>query len=136
MSQVIWVNSRIGENVTGDASDKPCILKFADKLDSLCPGERKFSGFVDYTDARATASGDYQGYDDGWELLRHKGAWFDPAEGLALLEKLIEIIERDRPRFGLLSNKAAEVLSELRECAAALETIKAAGGKFHFGVVA
>jgi hypothetical protein len=135
MSQVIWVNSLIGDKVKGDEHDKPCILKFAGKLDRLCSGGRKFTDFVDYTDAQATVTGNYQGFKDGWELLKHKAGWFAPEDGLVLLNDLIEKIEIEKPRFGLLADCSDEVLKELKNCMATLTEIKKSGGKFHLGVV-
>ncbi len=135
MSQVIWVNSLVGGEIKADESDKPYILKFSDRLDRLCDGERKFSDFIDYTESRAVISGDYQGCKDGWELIKRKGNWCEPEEGLAVLTALVEKIEREKPRFGLLSDKSGEVLSELKQCVAALKEIASAQGRFHFGVV-
>jgi hypothetical protein len=135
MSQVIWVNSLIDGEVKADESDKPYLLRFAGRLDRLCDGQREFSDFIDYTESRAVISGDYQGFKDGWELIKHKGSWYEPEEGLTVLTALIEKIEREKPRFGLFSDKSGEVLSELKQCLAALEKIASAQGRFHFGVV-
>jgi hypothetical protein len=67
--------------------------------------------------------------------MKHKGKWFDPKEGVALMTALIDRIEREKPKFGLLHDNREEILIELKECRDRISDIEKADGKFHLGIV-
>lgn len=140
MSTVIWVNYLKDGKVTSDQSDKWALYRFTDKLDAMCSkiGIPNLSEFHDTTDAEANLADDLgvsEGSSDTYTLMAQKGKWFEPDEGLRVLEKLLAVL-RERPvRFGLLGDKYPIVLAELEECVQSIQKAKDDGALFHLSVV-
>ena len=140
MGTVIWVNYLKAGQVTSDQSDKWAIYRFTDKLDRICSGIgiRNLSDFQDTTDAEANLAediGTQEGAIDTYALMAEKGKWFEPDEGLAVIDRLLTEL-RERPvRFGLLGDKYSMVVAELEECRQSVQKAEDDGALFHLSVV-
>ena len=144
MSTVIWVNRLKDGNVTSDQVDRWALYRFADKLDRLCDelGVTRLSEFHDTTDLEANLALEVEGEDEGGEqeldtyrLMVEKGKWFSPEKGVAVFDRLLERVQAEPVRFGLLTDRREEVVRELEECRSALESIAADDAEFHLCIV-
>lgn len=133
----IWVNRLADGVVTSDETDKSALVRHAGKLDRICRrlGVRPLSEFHDATEARAQLEEPDDPTLTGWDLLARDGAWFDPSEGLAVLDALLAHLEDTPVRFGLLSDDHGEVLRDLRDARASVAGARDAGARFHLGLV-
>ncbi len=140
MSTVIWVNYLKAGRVTSDQSDKWAMLRFTDKLDKICSkiGIRNLSDFQDTTDAEANLAEDFGNREDAvdtYALMAEKGKWFDPDEGLEVIDKLLTALREQPVRFGLLEDKYSTVVAELEESRQSIQKAKDDGAFFHLSVV-
>jgi len=139
MSSVIWVNSLRGGVVSSDQSDKAALYRHAGRLDQICSrhGLRKLSEFHDLTDMQCNL-GLLQlpeGMRDTYQLMAEQGNWFDPAEGLEVVQGLRELLQAAPVRFGILRNDYAEVMADLLDCQRSMLQAQQEGGRFHLCVV-
>jgi len=139
MSQVIWVGKIFEGKIdeSGDQFDKPFILKFSKKIDKICKENKlvEISKFFDSTELQAEMTDDYQGFEDGYRLVESKGKWFEPSEGIDVIQKLINILKETPIKFGILSDRYNEIQNELNNCLEQLKDIENKNGKFHFCIV-
>jgi hypothetical protein len=110
-------------------------LKHAEALSRFETGGRKLTDFIDDTEARAIVTDDYQGFEDGWELMKHRAKWHSPVEGLAAVRQLLEALDKDATVPGIPASDIAGLRRELARCVATLEKIQLANGRFNFTVV-
>lgn len=109
---------------------------FIAKLDAVCGdlGVAPLSSFFD-------TSGDEADLDeldlliDNGAHLATQGTWFAPADVLVTLHSLRDELHHSPRRFGLLSNKYADVMDALEQSILTMEGIQATGGQTHFWVV-
>ncbi len=137
MGMTIWVNYLKDGRVSSDEADKSAMYRHVDKLDKLCAklSVRKLSEFLDTTDLEANMSDAPLEEGSSWELMAKRGRWFHPDEGLKIVSALIEQLEKEPIRFGLLSDNYSQVLEDMRECRASIVKAKDAGAQFHLCVV-
>lgn len=140
MSTVIWVNYLKAGKVTSDESDKWAIYRFSDKLDLICLriGIRKLSDFHDTIDAEANLSDEVdigENVADTYDLMARKGRWFQPEDGLEVVNRLLTELQEKPVRFGLLGDKYPMVAAELEECRKSIQIAKDDGALFHMSVV-
>jgi len=139
MSQVIWVGKLFEAKMdeSGDQFDKPFILKFSKKIDTICRKNKiiEISTFFDSTAIQAEMTDDYQGFEDGYRLLEAKGKWFEPSDGITAIEKLLDVLKEKRVKFGTLSDRYNEIINELKNCLDQVKDIESRNGKFNFCIV-
>jgi len=139
MSQVIWVGKMFGGIIdeSGDQFDKPFILKYSKKIDSICRKNHipEISTFFDSTELQALMTDDYQGFEDGYRLVEAKGKWFEPSEGIENIENLLGILNKTPVKFGILSNRYNDIIGELKNCLEQLMEVANKKGKFHFCII-
>ena len=139
MSQVIWVGKLFEGKMdeSGDQFDKPFILKFSKKIDAICRKNKllEISTFFDSTEIQAGMIDDYQGFEDGYRLVEAKGKWFEPSDGIAVIEKVLEVLKETPIKFGLISDRYNEVINELKNCLEQIKVIESKNGKFNFCIV-
>lgn len=140
MSTVLWANLLDGQGVVqSEQADYLALYKHTDKLDDLARknGLPSFEALCDLTDIKLNMEVIElpEGMTSSDELMAAQGVWMPPAEAERLLQGLIDIIRRDNPRFGLLSNQQADVLQDLEEALAFLRARKPGMRGFNFSVV-
>lgn len=139
MSTVLWANYLVNGVVTSDESDKYALYKHADKLDAICRdiGVLPFSEIHDATDARVNL-GDAElpaGMESTDELMAKEGVWVGAHDALQMLEALLNKIETENIRFGVLQNAHDAVVEELKESISFAREAAGKSAKFNFGVV-
>ena len=139
MSTVLWVNTLIDGEVKSNESDLYALYKHSKKLDKLTKtlGTPGFIDSQDFTDYQFNLSGDElpEGMESTDELMAQNGVWIEAADAVTMLQALISHITENSIKFGLSTNDAEAVLTELRESLEAAKKASSAGGKFNFAVV-
>ncbi len=139
MSTVLWANVLIDGKVKSDQSDHLALYKHADKLNAISNslGLQSFSEICDTTDRRFNLEdGELPaGMKSTNELMAAQGAWMPVKSAVLFLQALREHIIGKDVRFGLLSNKQAEVLAELDEVIAFVTAEAPHAESFNFSVV-
>lgn len=139
MSTVLWANYLDNGEVVSDRSDKYALYRFTDKLDDICDriGVPRLSSLHDTTDMEFNL-GD-AALPDGMrstdELMAADGLWTDAAEARQLLEKLLQSIRDEQPRFGIFRDARDEVIAELEESIELVKEAEEKGALFNFAVV-
>jgi len=138
MGMTVWVNYLKEGHVSSDESDKSAMYRHVDKLDKLCVklGVPTLSGFLDTTDLEVSMSDEPVDTGNTWELMARKGKWFHPDEGVKVLSALIEQLQKQPIRFGLLSDGYPQVMQDLSDCRDSIIKARQDGAQFHLCVVA
>ena len=136
MSTVLWTNSLTNGKVGTDSDDKVMLFKYTTELSRLIDSQgRKLEQFVDGTEAKAIVSDDYEGFEDGWGLIKHRAKWHDPDEGLALLRYLAAQLDTQGGSVGIPARSIAALKDEISRCETFLTKTKAEGGRFNLAIV-
>lgn len=139
MSTVLWANVLADGRVKSDEADHAALYKFADKLDALARslGLPPFLALCDTTDQRFNVE-DLElpsGMTSTDEWMARDGQWMPIGDAIALMKTLRDHIVAKNVRFGLLSNRQAEVVAELDEVLAFAQAEAPGAQKFNFSVV-
>lgn len=138
MSTVLWVNYLKDNNVESDEFDLHQLYRHAAKVDKLCKGigVRKLSDFHDNTDMLVNMGMKQCPEDKStYDLMVEEGNWFNPSEGLLVVDKLVAELTKNPVRFGFISNKYQELIAELEHCRASIQKALDNGVKFNLGIV-
>ncbi len=139
MSTVLWANRMSEGVVVSDESDKFALYKHLSQLDKIARGCGlvPLSEMCDHTDLRFNVE-DMElpaGIASTSEWMAAQGVWVEAAVAVSILRKLLEAVESQKPRFGLLRNDYEAVLAELRESLIFASDAAANASKFNFSVV-
>lgn len=140
MSTVLWANHCINGVVTSDESDKYAMYKHLGALDKLCKSLQltELSAFCDTTDLRYNMDDEIElpeGMESTSELMAEQGVWLDAAEAVTVLTTLLNAIQQQGTRFGLLKNAHQAVVDELEESIAFAQAGAKQQARFNFCVV-
>ena len=139
MGTVLWANHLLDGAVVSDEADKRALFEHAAKLDKLAvaAGLEPLSHLIDHTDLLFNTSDDElpEGIASTDELMAREGVWATGVEALAILTGLLDAINTERPRFGILHNDIDAVVAELSESIEYAKKAQAAGASFNFSVV-
>jgi hypothetical protein len=140
LSTVLWAN-HLQKNgvVTTDESDKWALYKHADKLDKLASAAKlqAFTSLLNHTDVQFNL-GDAElpeGLASTNELMARAGVWKPANDALAILNGLLAVISREKPRFGFVKNDYDDVVAELVEGITYAKNADESGAMFNFSVV-
>ncbi|NEV63709.1 hypothetical protein [Thiorhodococcus minor] len=139
MSAVLWANLLVDGKVRSDQSDHLALYKHSKKLDGICRklGLASFAAVCDTTDARVSlgelAMPDGMASTD--ELMAAQGQWMPVEDASAMLEGLRTYVRENAVRFGVLGDQRDQVLAELAQVIAFVETEGEAATGFNFAVV-
>ncbi len=137
MSTVLWLHYLEDDQVVPVEHDLWALYKFAPQLDALCTrlGVPALSSFHDTTDAQANLQATDGEALDGWALVRDKGNWRPVAALQQVLAALHAQLQATPQRFGLLSNRYADVLAEIEAALDSIESHMHANAKVLLAVV-
>ncbi len=136
MSSELLVNILQKGTVQPVAEGLALLYSFAGKLDAVCDdaGVSPLTTFFD----RSGEEADLDALDlliDNGAHLANQGTWFAPDALLETLTGLQAELSETPRRFGLLSNKYAQVMDELAKAIAAAEFARDKGAQLHLLVV-
>jgi hypothetical protein len=139
MSTVLWVNLLSDGKVTSDEVDYLALYQHLDKLDALTRtlGLPSFEALCDHTDLRFN-NDEFElppGMSSTNEVMAIDGVWLPIGDAIAMLDALRSHIVDGKIRFGLLSNRHDEVVSELTDVLAFARNSQAPDAKLNFSVV-
>ena len=138
MSAVLWTHLLLGGEVITDDADKPALYLHADRLDRLSR-ELDLGSFIaacDTTDLRFNAN-EFElppGVHSTLDLMATDGVWLSMASAITLLSGLINHLQHNKLRFGLLHQEYHEVLAELTD-ALAFAAGARPDARFNFSIV-
>jgi hypothetical protein len=145
-----WINTLNDRVMSKDDEDHPFMHQLSDELDAACANLKtpKLSSFVDFTDLEFNMSEDDED-DEGDEGDEDEAAmdpetgcgygiddmqWFDVSAGLKCLQALRDHVQAEwKP--DLEAEIRTQLLEELEDCLAKLQTAPAGTTKFHLAVV-
>jgi len=139
MSTVLWANFLSEGQVTSDESDKYALYKYASKLDSICKKVQipAFSEIFDTTDAQFNVDQIElePGMESTDEFMAKNGHWMNADHALEHLTTLLENIQAENTRFGIIGNAHDDVVRELKESIEFARKAAAVTAQFNFSVV-
>lgn len=125
--------------MTTDEADKFALYKHEKKLDTLCKANRlaAFSSLIDYTDMQVNLEvlELEPGMESTDELMAVQGVWQSAEDALRILEPLLNVIESEKTRFGVIGNAHDDVVLELEESIRFAREAVSKSANFNFAVV-
>ena len=140
MSTVLWTNLLENGVVRTDDADKIALYRHTNKLDAITRrlAFGSFASLCDTTDMRFNLDDTLdlpEGMSSTTEMMARDGAWFDVADAVTLMQRLIQRLREEKPRFGFLTNDYDSVLSELEDALSFARSARENAARFNFCVV-
>lgn len=139
MSTVLWCNTLINNQLSSDESDKYFLYKHTKKLDKLCKSLSLplFSSVQDCSDMEVNLGVIElpESMKSTDELMINSGVWLKGFDAVELINKIINSINSQNIKFGLIKSNTNELLLELEESLIMAENARIENGLFNFSVV-
>lgn len=134
MSDTIWVRrkSKVGTDDSGDDFDHSLFCEHAEELDSLAESllVAKLSDYFDTTDLQYNMS--EEDLPESWIVENEQ--WFEPADALIALNKIIENLKINEVNW-IKGEAKEELLEELEDCEDKVKAAMHEKDQFHFCIV-
>lgn len=134
MSDTIWVRrkSKVGTDDSVDDYDHSLFCEHAEELDDLAESlsVAKLSDYFDTTDLQFNMS--EEDLPESWIVENEQ--WFEPADALIALNKIIESLKSGEIKW-IERDAKEELLEELEDCEAKVAEAKDENDLFHFCIV-